>query len=250
MYSKWVLVLIHSVIIFSAVGVWEALADLHLISPLIISSIERILAFGMRYSGSVVANLPYTLEEVAISIILVLPLALFFGLIIGYYSSVDNVFTPVLTALFAIPAFIFYPLFIVWFGLGTWSKVALAFSVGFFPLILNVSTAVRTVDRTYVRYARSVGLNTLGTMRKIIVPLISPAILASFKVSVAFIIVGVIVSEMLGGYGGLGVLIAQYQSELLTPMVYFVVSFVFLIVIATIFAMGYLESIVKRRISS
>ena len=240
--------IVHAVIIISAVSIWEILAHFSFVSPLIISSLEQIISFGEKNYNVVLANLPDTLTEIGVSVAITIPLGIILGVVIGYYYVLDSVFTPLLTALFAVPSFIFYPLFIVWFGLGIWSKVALALSVAFFPLTLNTITGVRTIDRTYIRFARSLGLSSFATMRRIVLPLASPAILDSIKISLAFIIVGVIVSELLGGFGGLGVLIAQFQSEIYVPGVYFVVLFVFLIVIIAILVSTYFEYVAKKRV--
>lgn len=239
---------IHVAIILGVAGVWEAIANSGLVSRLILSSIQSIVSFGGDYYPTVLANMRPTFIEIGYSIALVLPLGIVLGVVFGYVNTLDRVFTPILTAAFAVPSFIFYPLMIAWFGLGTWSKVALAFSIGFFPLILNTIVGVRTINRTYIDFARSLGLRKFGIIRRIIIPFATPTIIGSIRISLAFIVIGVIVGEMLGGYDGLGTQISRYQNELVVPGVYFVVLLVFLIVVALLVGMGYLESMIKKRI--
>jgi NitT/TauT family transport system permease protein len=238
--------LIHVAIIFSFFALWELVTRLSLISPLVLTPLEKIVAFGMANYGAVLANLPPTFFEIAVAIAIVVPSGIILGVLIGYLYIPNRVVTPVLLAAYAIPAFILYPLYIVWFGLGSGSKIALACTLGFFPIVLNTIAGMNSINRRYYLFARSIGLSSSSMIRKLLIPLALPSILTGLKIGIALVEIGVVGSEMLGGFSGLGLLIAEYQGLLYISGVYFVTAVVAAIIVLTVVALQYLVYVTRR----
>src|SRR5690606_16947599 len=94
------------------------------------------------------------------------------GILVGYFVSrsrfLTEVFEPVLAGMFAVPLTLFFPLFILFFGIGPDSKIAYGALYGFFPVALNTIAGLRGVDRHYVAAARSMGASSLNLFRHVL----------------------------------------------------------------------------------
>ena len=114
---------------------------------------------------------------------------------------------PVVSALFPIPKIALLPLFILWFGIGEWSKVAtIAFGV-FFPTAVATYSAVDSVPRNLVRMGQSFGLAPAAITAKILVPGALPGILSGARIASSIALILVVAAEMIGAERGIGALI-------------------------------------------
>jgi NitT/TauT family transport system permease protein len=104
------------------------------------------------------------------------------------------------------------PVFLLWFGLGIWSKVALGVTVVFFIVFFNTYRGVREVNRVMIDNARMLGASRTQVLRYVLVPSALTWIFASLHVSIGMAIVAVVVGEYLGASRGIGYLIAQAEG--------------------------------------
>ncbi len=105
------------------------------------------------------------------------------------------------------------PIFVLWLGLGLWSKVALAVTLVFFTTFFNAMQGVREVNPVVLANARILGASRSDLLRHVYFPAAASWILSSLRTSVGFAVVGAIIGEYLGASAGLGYLIAQAEGN-------------------------------------
>jgi NitT/TauT family transport system permease protein len=104
------------------------------------------------------------------------------------------------------------PIFLLWFGLGVWSKVALGITVVFFIVFFNTIEGVRNADRVLVDNARMLGATEWQLARHVLIPSALSWVFSSLHISIGFAMIAVVVGEYLGASRGVGYLIAQAEG--------------------------------------
>jgi NitT/TauT family transport system permease protein len=145
---------------------------------------------------------------------------------------------------YGIPKIALAPLFIIWFGIGLWSKVALASTMVFFLVFYNVYAGVRAVDRDLVALARVMGADERQLGRHIYLPAATPYILLGLRMAIPYAVIGVIVGEFTSATRGLGLFI-HYASDTYDPAGVFAGI---AILLAFVMAAGSLASRLERRL--
>ena len=146
---------------------------------------------------------------------------------------VARVCDPYITMLNAVPRVVLAPLFLLWFGLGIWSKVALAVTLVFFVMFFNTYQGVRDADRVLIDNARMLGASERQLVRHVLIPSALTWIFSSLHTSLGFALVGAVVGEYLGSARGLGYVISQAEGTFDTTGVFagmFVLAFVVVVV--------------------
>jgi len=134
------------------------------------------------------------------------------GLWLGLAPTASAIFDPYIKALNAMPRVILAPIFMVWFGLGIGSKVALGFTLVFFIVFFNVYQGVREVSPDVLASARMLGANRRQLLQHVFVPSALSWVFASLHNSVGLAFVGAVVGEYLGSAEGVGYLIHQAEG--------------------------------------
>ena len=147
--------------------------------------------------------------EIILSFGLATASGLLLGFALGTWRLLRNAYEPILLAFYAVPSVVWYPLLLLFLGLDVASKIAFAFILSFFPIILTTIQGVTQVDKVLVKAAYSMGASKLTVFYKVVLPASLPIILSGISTGLALCVTGVIVGEMLGGIRGLGVLIAS-----------------------------------------
>jgi len=148
-----------------------------------------------------------TLEETVLGFIIGVVLGVFFGVVLGSNRFLADVLSPYIKAANAIPRIVLGALFVIGFGLGLQSKVALAAVLVFFIVFFNAFQGVREVDRNLLANARILGANQRQISIRIIIPSALTWIIASLHTSFSFALVGAVVGEWLGATAGVGLMI-------------------------------------------
>lgn len=144
---------------------------------------------------------------------------------------------PLVIAFQVVPKVALAPLFIVWFGLGTTSRVLLAFVIAFFPMVVNTFAGIQSTDPVMIRMARSFSASRWTIFSKIEFPTALPYIFSGLKIGITFAVIGIIVAEFVTAQEGLGYLIVFSEGNVDTPMLMaaiFVLSVVGVILYALI----------------
>ena len=120
----------------------------------------------------------------------------------------------------AVPRVVLAPLFLLWFGLGIWSKVALAVTLVFFVMFFNTYQGVRDADRVLIDNVRMLGASERQLVRHVLIPSALTWIFSSLQTSLGFAMVGAVVGEYLGATRGLGYVISQAEGTFDTTGVF------------------------------
>ena len=159
-------------------------------------------------------HLGITLSETLLAFVIGTVSGLLFGLWLGLSPGASALLDPYITAANSMPRVILAPIFGMWFGLGIWSKVALAVTLVFFIVFFNVYQGVREVSTTLLDNARMLGANRKQLLRSVYIPSATSWVFSSLHTSVGLAFVGAVVGEYLGSASGVGYLILQAEGTL------------------------------------
>jgi NitT/TauT family transport system permease protein len=202
--------------------VWEAVTALAIEPPIILPSPADVIgAFRDLFSSSDIwADLAASGQELLYGFALAAVVGIAAGLFIGWYPRVGYFFDPFINLLYAIPRVALGPLLVVWLGIGLSSKVALIFLIAVFPVLVNTSSGIRSLDPHLVRVARCFGASDLKIFRTIALPGSVPFILGGLRLAVGQSLIGVFVAELLGAQFGIGALVQNAGEQFQTGTVF------------------------------
>jgi len=166
------------------------------------------------------------------------------GYLLGLSKTAEIVLSPYILALQIAPKVAFAPLFVMWFGYTVYPKILVAVLIVFFPIMVNVLTAMRAVDRDLIALARSFTASRLGIFWKIEFRAAMPALFSGLRIGSTLAVIGVVVGELVGGNTGLGYLLVFGEGAANTPMVF---AAIVLLTAIGIVAYG-LVALVERRV--
>ncbi len=172
-----------------------------------------VALYGLIASGEFQPHFAVSATEFLVGLGLAVGVGLPLGLVTGRFRTLDDLLDPYVTALNATPRIVWLPLFILWLGIGIWSKVMIVFIGALFPLLINTYEGVRNVDRVLVNVVRSFGAGEWQVMRVVVLPYAVPYIVAGLRLAIGRAILGVVVGEFFGASRGLGYLIASAASN-------------------------------------
>lgn len=155
-----------------------------------------------------------SLLRVFAGILLGLALAIPVGLLMGWVEKFEKLFSPIISLLFPIPGIAWLPLLIVWIGLRQGLPILLISIVVFFPILLNIATGVKSVDRENILAARTLGSSELRILVTIIIPLSLPIILTGIRIEVGLAWRVLVAAEMIAIPTGIGALMSKSESLL------------------------------------
>ncbi|MEX4004871.1 ABC transporter permease [Paraburkholderia sp. EG285A] len=227
-------------------AVWYLTDRYHIIPKIISRSPIDVFRFLVRIAedGTLWPALYSTLEATIAAFLLASVVGVVFGVALGLFPRVEALIDPYLNALNAMPRIAFGPVFIIAFGIGQASKVALAFSIVVFVMMVNARSGVRMVDRDIMTMARVMNCSRTQMFFKILLPSAVPSIFAGLRLGLIYSLLGVITSEIIASRVGLGQLIAWYSGIFQLEGVYAVV--LVLAVVASLLNM--FMSAIERRL--
>jgi NitT/TauT family transport system permease protein/taurine transport system permease protein len=222
---RWLIVIV-------LVALWELLPRSGLIPELFLPSLSATVTAGFNDAAEYGEALAVTLYEVAISFVFACGGGILAGALVGSLPYPRLLIMPMVSSLYAVPLVILYPVFTVWLGIGSESKIAFASIYGFLPTMLATAAGIKTIDPQLLLAARSMGATTSQRLFRVMLPAAIPTVLAGLRVGGALVIVGVVVSEMLISSAGIGYLISRYRTILDSPHVFAGVLLVLAVAVA------------------
>ena len=228
-------------IVMGLIVLWEVLPRSGAIPELFLPSLSSTLLSGWNEAAEYRQALAVTLSEVAISFAFACGGGILFGAVVGSLPRPRILIMPMISSLYAVPLVILYPVFTVWFGIGSESKIAFAAIYGFLPTMLSTAAGIQTIDPQLLLAARSMGATLSQRLARVIIPAAIPTVLSGLRVGGALVIVGVVVSEMLISSAGIGYLISRYRTILDTPHVFAGVLLVLAMAVAFNAAIKWIE---------
>jgi NitT/TauT family transport system permease protein len=206
----------------ATLSLWQGLVAAKIMDPFFVSRPSDIAGRIATWvvSGSLWPHLATTLEESVLGLAIGAAAGISLGFSLGRSPMLAQVFDPYIKMLNAVPRVVLAPLFLLWFGLGIWSKVALAVTLVFFVMFFNTYQGVRDADRVLVDNVRMLGATERQLVRHVLVPSALTWIFSSLQTSLGFAMVGAVVGEYLGATRGLGYVISQAEGTFDTTGVF------------------------------
>ncbi|MES2071971.1 MAG: ABC transporter permease [Pseudomonadota bacterium] len=169
--------------------------------------------FALSFPAEIYSHLLVTLTETLLAFAIGTLLGLAMGLWLALSPVASAILDPYIKAANSMPRVILAPIFAMWFGLGIWSKVALAVTLVFFIVFFNVYQGVKEVSPVVLANARMLGANARQLLRDVYLPSATSWVFSSLHTSVGLAFVGAIVGEYLGSARGVGYLILQAEGS-------------------------------------
>jgi ABC-type nitrate/sulfonate/bicarbonate transport system permease component len=197
---------------------------------------------GILQSGEYLPDLRVTATEFVAAFVL----ALTGGTLVGYLVSrtryTIHVFEPLFAGIYSVPIILFLPLYVLFFGLGPASKIALGTTISFFPIVLSTIAGFSNVDRTLVTAARSMGASDYQLFRYVLVPAALPVILTGLRMGFTVAMLSILGSETIASLAGLGHHIVQLAENMEMARMFAYIAFVVVMVALLNGFVSYLEA--------
>jgi NitT/TauT family transport system permease protein len=229
-------------VVFLAAWQWgPGLLDIptYIVPPLSMVAREGVRMWQLNH---LLMHTAVTAGEVLAGFALGSLLGAFIGYLLGMSPVTEVALSPYILALQIAPKVAFAPLFILWMGFTVYPKILVAVLIVFFPVMVNVLTAIRTVDPDLINLARSFKATRAQIFRKIEFPASIPALFAGLRIGSTLAVVGVVVGELVGGNLGLGFLLTFGEGQADTPMV-----FVSIVLLSVIGGLAYLAVVATEQ---
>jgi len=181
--------------------------------PLFLSPPSEVLHgfFILLGEPKVIAAVTLTFWEIFIGFLLSVIIGVSIGLPVGLNLFSRRSLFPIILLLYATPQVVFLPLVILYFGIGTASKIAFGVSHGIFPIIVTVVAGVQNLNPTLLTASRSMGASQRQILRWVVFPHMVPSLFTGMRLGMTGVLLGVLLAELYVSSGGIG-----YYTRLFT----------------------------------
>ena len=186
---------------------WEQAAATRFIDPILIGRPSGIAAFLWQdhlVTGSLIKDLGWTMLGTILAFVLGSVCGVLVGMVFVTRPTVEALLSPILMALNAMPSIALAPLFLIWFGLGIGSKIAIGFSLTFFIVFSSTVAGGRSVNPDHITLAHTLGASDTQIFRKFVLPSAVPVIFNGLRLGLIFALLGVVGGEIIASEHGLG----------------------------------------------
>jgi len=198
------------------IGVWELLSRTGFFNEIIVPPASDVFIALIKLCGEDYfwSATWVTVKETLIGFVLGVAGAWILGTLIGMVRFFRLSLYPLVIAFQITPRIALAPLFLTWFGFGITSKIVLAATICFFPVLIAVVVSLDTVDKDGRQLMRSFGASRWEEYRMLALPASLPVVFAGIKTAVTLALIGAIVAEFVGASEGMGVLIKTFNFQL------------------------------------
>jgi ABC-type nitrate/sulfonate/bicarbonate transport system permease component len=227
-------------IVAAGLAAWEALAVSGLLFRDVVPSLGAIgravakLLVGSDFYG----NLGTTVAEIGIAMVIGGVAGLAVGVVLGANRFLSRAYESLVYYLGPTPKIIFFPVMIMWFGVGSGSKIAMGAVSCFFPIAISAASGMRQIDGVLIRVGKSFRATTWQMVTKIYLPAMRTAIVNGVRLGLGVAIIGTLLAETKLSNRGLGYLIIQSYSIFDMPRMYALLIVLFVVAIAVNAAIG------------
>lgn len=221
--------------IWSAVSYFEIVPAFMLPSPFAIVKVF-VNSYSLLFKHSLT-----TLSEAAIGLTISILIGFALAIIMDYFRFLYKAIYPLLILSQTIPVIAIAPLLVLWFGYGILPKILLVFLACFFPIIIGLLQGFMLVDKDMINLLKSMGASKTNILIHVKIPSALPSFFAGLKIAAAYSIVGAVVSEWLGGAGGLGVYMTRVRKSYAFDKMFAVIFLVSLLSLALMKLVAYIE---------
>lgn len=200
--------------------VWEIACWLLKTDVFILPRPSVIIASMWQHREVIISNSIQTLMTTMLGFGLAVVIGLLLGMLVGASPAVYRGIYPVMVGLNSIPKVAIVPILVIWFGIGTVPAVLTAFSIAFFPIMVNVAAGLATMEPELRDVLRSLGARKSQILWKVGVPRSMPYFFASLKVAIGMAFIGSVLSETMASNNGIGFLMMTASARFDVPLVF------------------------------
>ncbi|MBI4525565.1 MAG: ABC transporter permease [Deltaproteobacteria bacterium] len=194
--------------------IWEVLVEIIRVPAFILPPPRDLYVSLTEKFPIITSHALITFGEALGGFVLSLVLGVAFAIGVVYSRHMQNTIYPLIVILYAMPKSAFAPLMVIWIGYGLFSKMAIAFLVAFFPIVVNTVVGLKEVEPELLDLARISRGSQFDVFKKIRLPNSLPYMFAGIKVAIVLSVTGAIVAEFVAANEGLGYLILQANYSL------------------------------------
>jgi NitT/TauT family transport system permease protein len=230
-------------------GCWEYAAATKAINPLLFGRPSGIAIYLWRelfVTHSLLRDFGWTMLGMISAFALGSTLGIAVGMLFITRPTIESLLSPILMALNSMPRIALAPLFMIWFGLGLGSKVAVGFSLTFFIVLTSTVAGGRSVNPDHIVLARTLGCTGSQMFRKFTLPSAVPVIFNGLRLGLVFALLGVVGSEIFASEHGLGQTLSVLAANFNTNGVFAIVFLLSLIGVAITWLMSSVENRLLR----
>jgi NitT/TauT family transport system permease protein len=232
--------------VLSVVGgllLWEFVSRVLIANPLFLAAPSQIVMaiYALTLTGEMGRHIAISSAEFALGYVIAAVIGIGFGFGMANSVRFKQALQPWISGFYATPTIALAPLFILWLGIGIWSKVLVVIFLVLFPVTINTEAGLRTTSERLIEMLRSFGASGRQIFFKVSLPSALPFILAGLKLGIGRGLIGVVVAELFGSRAGLGRLISQSADAFNMPELFAGVIVLAVAGIAMTAGFGWLE---------
>ena len=221
-------------IVVAVLVLWEGVAASGLLLRDVVPSLLTIgKALGkVLASGDFYANLAITASEIGVGLLLGGFSGIAVGILLGANRFLAHAYEALIHYLGPTPKIIFFPVMIMWFGVGSGSKIAMSAVSCFFPIVISVAAGMRQIDRVLIRVGQSFRATTWQMVTRIYLPAMRAPLVNGIRLGLGVAIIGTLLAETKLSNKGIGYLIIQAYARFDMPQLYAMLILLFVVSIA------------------
>ena len=196
------------------------------------------------WTGEIWQHLEATLTEMAVGYVVGALSGVSLGFLFGRVKLLGEIFNPYISLFNGIPKVALAPVFVIWFGIGLMSKIAIIMTMVFFVVFINTFAGLRSINEEYVAIIRIMGASRWQVVREVFLPATLPFILVGLRAGIPFSVIGAVVGEFIAATRGLGYFINYHQGTFDTTGIFVGVA----ILAGLVVVLDGLLSIVEHRL--
>jgi ABC-type nitrate/sulfonate/bicarbonate transport system permease component len=204
------------------VAAWELVARTHLTPPLFLPPFSTVAVqlWGSLADGTLVSDLAISLFRAFAGLALATVIGIFIGIVMARSRFLYWFADPLVALAFPSPKIAFIPVFILWFGIESWSKILLVTFACVFPIIIGSYSAAKAINRVLIWSASSLGASRRELLTHLILPACFPRIFATLRIALPVALITTFTAEMVAGGGGMGATLVYSQRFFDSPTVF------------------------------
>lgn len=200
------------------VAAWQAYVDVFNVNPVVLPSPAAIFEATVVHFSELVRHTWPTFVECILGFALAIGIGIPIAVALSSSTILNLTLYPILIAMQSVPKVAVAPIILVWFGLGIESKLAIAFLVAFFPIVVDTATGLNATPVGLLELAKSLRASRWQIFWKVQLPSALPFVFAGAKVAVTLTVIGAVIGEFVGSNEGLGNLLLTANSQLNGPL--------------------------------
>ena len=220
---------------------WQLVCSIGLVPAYMLPSPVQVLQAFVSELPALWKNALITLQEAFIGLILGVSVGFAVAVLMDTFAFLYKAFYPLLIITQTIPSVAIAPLLVLWFGYEMTPKIVLIVISTFFPVTVGLLDGFRSADKDAIGLLRSMGANRIKVFRYIKFPSALPQLFSGLRIAAAYSVVGAVISEWLGGFGGLGVYMTRVKKAFAFDKMFAVIFLISAISLALMALVGFAE---------